>query len=100
MELQAAIEGLKALKEGCVVDIYTDSTYVRDGITKWLVGWKKNGWRTSANKPVKNQDLWQELETLAAQHSASWHWVRGHADNAHNNRADELAVLACKLGRG
>ncbi len=91
MELMAAIMGLEALKRGIAVDLYTDSTYVRDGITKWIHNWKKNGWRTSAKKPVRNEDLWKRLDTALAPHDVEWHWVKGHAGNPENERADELA---------
>jgi ribonuclease HI len=92
MELKAAIEALAALKKKpCRVDLYTDSTYVRSGITEWLPAWRARGWRTADKKPVKNQDLWQELAALAEQHDVSWHWVRGHAGHPENERADELA---------
>ncbi len=91
MEMQAAIEALKALKQPCRIDLYTDSTYVRDGITKWLDGWKARGWKTAAKKPVKNADLWMELEEAAARHDVTWHWIKGHAGHDGNERADELA---------
>jgi len=91
MELMAAIMGLDHLKRGMVVDLYTDSTYVRDGITKWIHNWKKNGWRTAAKKPVKNADLWKQLEVAIQRHQVEWHWVKGHAGNPENERADELA---------
>ncbi len=91
MEMQAAIEALKALKQPCKVDLYTDSTYVRDGITKWLPGWKARNWKTAAKKPVKNADLWVELEDAEARHDVTWHWVKGHAGHDGNERADELA---------
>ena len=91
MELTAAIEALKALNEPCRVDVYTDSVYVRDGITKWLAGWQARGWRTAAKKPVKNQDLWMELADLVEKHDVHWHWVKGHAGHPGNERADELA---------
>lgn len=91
MELTAAIRALEALKRPCRVDIYTDSTYVRSGITEWLPGWRRRGWRTAARKPVKNQDLWQALAALTDKHDVHWHWVRGHSGNAGNERADELA---------
>ena len=94
MELKAAIEALTALKKKpCRVDLYTDSTYVRSGITEWLPAWRARGWRTADKKPVKNQDLWQALAALAEQHDVSWHWVRGHAGHPENERADELANL-------
>lgn len=91
MELMAAIEALAALKRPCEVDLYTDSVYVRDGITRWIHGWKRNGWRTSSKKPVKNADLWQRLEEEAQRHRIEWHWVKGHAGHPGNERADELA---------
>ena len=91
MELTAAIEALKALNKSSRVDVYTDSVYVRDGITKWLARWQVRGWRTAAKKPVKNQDLWMELADLADRHDVSWHWVKGHAGHPGNERADELA---------
>lgn len=91
MELMAAIAGLSALKSRCVVDIYTDSVYVRDGITKWLSNWKSNGWRTAAKKPVANQDLWEQLDQAVSDHQINWHWVKGHSGDAGNERADELA---------
>lgn len=91
MELTAAIEALKALKKPCEVALYTDSTYVRDGITKWLPSWKRRGWKTAAKKPVKNVDLWQRLEDAEARHQVEWHWVRGHQGHPENERADELA---------
>jgi ribonuclease HI len=91
MELQAAIEALDALKRASTVDFYTDSQYVRGGVMGWIKGWKKNGWKTADRKPVKNVDLWQKLDELAAKHSIVWHWVRGHAGTEENERADELA---------
>lgn len=91
MELQAAIEALSALKSPCAVDIYTDSNYVKDGITQWVHGWKKNGWKTAAKKPVKNQDLWQALDEAMKPHKVEWHWVKGHNGHPQNERADELA---------
>ena len=93
MELKAVIEGLSALKRPCVVDVYTDSRYVQQGISKWLVGWKANGWKTAAKKPVKNADLWQRLDKVNQKHTVSWHWVKGHAGHEGNERADELANL-------
>jgi ribonuclease HI len=94
MELKAAIEALSALKKKpCRVDLYTDSNYVRSGITEWLPAWRARGWRTADKKPVKNQDLWQELAALAEQHDVSWHWIKGHAGHPENERADELANL-------
>ena len=91
MELTAVIEALAALKRGCEVAIYTDSEYVRNGITTWIHGWKQRGWRTADKKPVKNVELWQRLEALAAQHRVKWHWVRGHTGDPGNERADALA---------
>ena len=91
MELTAAIEALKALKEPCHVALTTDSTYVKDGITKWLANWKRNGWKTAAKKPVKNQDLWQQLEHCVTHHTVEWLWVKGHSGHPENERADSLA---------
>jgi ribonuclease HI len=91
MELTAAIRALEALKRPCRVDLHTDSAYLRSGITTWLAGWKKNGWRTADKKPVKNIELWQELERAAVPHDIRWHWVKGHAGDPMNERADELA---------
>ena len=91
MELMAAIMGLEYLKRGMGVDLFTDSTYVRDGITKWILNWKKNGWRTVAKKPVKNEDLWKRLDAALAPHDVEWYWVKGHSGNPENERADELA---------
>jgi ribonuclease HI len=94
MEMTAAIEALNALKRPCKVDLYTDSQYVRQGITAWMVNWKRRGWRTADNKPVKNDDLWKALDEAAARHDVKWHWVRGHADDLMNIRVDALAVAA------
>ena len=91
MELQAAIEGLQALSEPCQVVLTTDSEYVRKGITEWINGWKKKGWRTAAKKPVKNADLWQELDKEAGRHQVEWHWVKGHSGHRENEIADDLA---------
>ena len=91
MELTAAIKALEALKEPCEVELYTDSKYLMHGITEWLNGWKARGWKTSAKKPVKNKDLWQSLDLLVDGHSINWHWVKGHAGHADNERADLLA---------
>jgi len=96
MELTAAIEALNALKQPCRIDLYTDSSYVRDGINKWIVNWKKAGWKTAARKPVKNVDLWQALDEARARHDVRWHWIKGHAGHPENERADELARLAMK----
>ena len=91
MELMAAIEALRALKRPCRVQLFTDSTYVRDGITKWIHGWRRNGWRTSDKKPVKNAELWQSLLEAAAPHRVDWHWVKAHNGHAENERVDALA---------
>ena len=91
MELMAAIEALNALKRPCRVELFTDSVYVRDGITKWIHGWRRNGWRTADKKPVKNAELWQALEQALERHQVDWHWVKGHAGHLENERADELA---------
>ncbi len=91
MELMAAIMALESLKRPCEADLHTDSQYVQKGITEWIFGWKRNGWRTADKKPVKNADLWQRLDAAVARHTVRWHWVRGHAGHALNERADELA---------
>lgn len=91
MELTASIEALNALKRPCEVDLHTDSQYVKGGITSWIHNWKRNGWKTAAKKPVKNVDLWQQLEVAIERHEITWYWVKGHAGNAENERADELA---------
>ena len=91
MELLAAIKALNTLKEPCSVDLYTDSVYVRDGISRWIDGWKNNNWRTAAKKPVKNAELWQALDTARQRHEVRWHWVKGHAGHPENERCDELA---------
>ena len=91
MELMAAIEGLKALKRGMRVRVWTDSVYVRDGITKWIHGWKRSGWKTADKKPVKNMELWQRLDELNAAHKVQWRWVKGHSGDPGNERADRLA---------
>ncbi len=100
MELMAAIAGLEALKRPCRVRLYTDSQYLRDGITQWLPAWKARGWRTAAKAPVKNVDLWQRLEKAAAPHQVDWHWVRGHAGHPENERADALARAAIGEAQG
>ncbi len=94
MELQAAIEAFNILIKPCAVEVHTDSNYVRDGITKWLKGWKRNGWRTKTKEPVKNEDLWRQLDEAASRHHVAWHWVKGHAGDAGNERCDQLAQLA------
>lgn len=91
MELTAAIEGLKSLKNPCHVMLFTDSVYVKDGITKWIHNWKRNGWRTANRKPVKNAELWQALEAAVERHDITWKWVKGHAGDPGNEKADELA---------
>lgn len=91
MELKAAIEALNALKRPCRVELHTDSNYVRDGITKWIHGWQRNGWRTADRKAVKNAELWQELIEAAAPHRIDWHWVKGHSGHPENDRVDALA---------
>ncbi len=91
MELSAAIEALNALKGPSKVILHTDSTYVKDGLTKWIFGWKKNGWKTAAKKPVKNKDLWQALDEACKRHDIDWRWVKGHDGDPGNERADELA---------
>jgi ribonuclease HI len=91
MELMAAISALHALKKPSVVDLHTDSEYLRNGINTWIHGWKRNGWKTSAKKPVKNAELWQQLDLARQRHEVHWHWLRGHAGHAENERADALA---------
>ncbi len=101
MEMMAAIMALETLKRPCRVILSTDSVYVRDGITKWIHGWKRNGWRTAAKKPVANAELWQRLDQAAARHQIEWRWVKGHAGDADNERADRLASdAAVAAGRG
>jgi ribonuclease HI len=91
MELTAAIMALEALKRPCEIDLHTDSQYVKGGVTGWINGWKRNGWKTADKKPVKNVDLWQRLDEATKRHQVTWHWVKGHAGNEMNERADELA---------
>lgn len=91
MEMLAVIQGLKALKEPCLVELTTDSSYVKDGITKWIFNWKKNGWKTAAKKPVKNADLWQQLDDEVNRHTMNWHWVKGHSGHPENELVDDLA---------
>jgi ribonuclease HI len=96
MELTAAIEGLRALKEGCEVEVVTDSEYLKNGITTWIHGWKRKGWMTSTKKPVVNQDLWKALDEQVTRHKTNWTWTKGHASHEDNNRCDELASRAAK----
>jgi ribonuclease HI len=100
MELLGAIEALKALKRPCKVILHTDSQYVKNGVTQWIHGWKKNGWKTADKKPVKNEDLWRALEESAGRHTVEWRWVKGHAGDPMNERADALARAAIKALRG
>lgn len=99
MELTAAIEGLRALKERCTVEIVTDSEYVKNGITSWIHGWKRKGWMTAAKKPVVNRDLWEDLDRLVGGHDIRWEWTKGHASHEDNNRCDELAQRAAREQR-
>jgi ribonuclease HI len=96
MELRAAIEGLRALKEGCEVEVVTDSQYLKNGITQWIHNWKRRGWMTAEKKPVLNQDLWQALDEQVERHKVTWSWTKGHASHADNNRCDELATRAAR----
>jgi len=101
MELMAAISALEALKRPCTVDLHTDSEYLRNGISKWIHAWKRNGWRTADRKPVKNVDLWQRLDEALKHHTIHWHWVKGHAGDVMNERADQLArdgLVAARAG--
>jgi ribonuclease HI len=101
MELMAAISALEALKRSCIVDIHTDSQYLRNGIMSWIHSWKRNGWRTADKSPVKNVDLWKRLDAALGEHKVQWHWVKGHAGHAMNERADELAregLIAARAG--
>jgi ribonuclease HI len=91
MELQAALEALSALKEPCEVEFFTDSEYLRNGVSSWLLNWKRNGWRTKSKKPVKNEDLWRALDPLVSRHKVEWHWLKGHAGHVGNERCDQLA---------
>ena len=99
MELTAAIEGLRAIKEPCEVEVITDSEYVKNGITQWIHGWKRKGWITSAKKPVMNSDLWRHLDEEVSRHKTTWTWTKGHAAHDDNNRADELAAMAAREQR-
>ncbi len=96
MEMTAVIQALEALKEPCNVKIYTDSQYLKDGITKWIRKWKRNGWLTAGKEPVKNKDLWESLDEAARRHAVEWHWVRGHHGHPENERCDELARMAIR----
>lgn len=96
MELMAAIKALESTPDGAVVTLHTDSQYVKDGLGKWIHGWKRNGWRTADKKPVKNQELWQRLDAANQKHTVEWRWVRGHAGDAGNERADTLARRGCE----
>ena len=99
MELTAALKGLQALKSPCEVDLYTDSNYLKQGMSEWLAGWKRRGWRTADNKPVLNEDLWRALDAAAATHRVRWHWVRGHAGPAAHERADALVTATIQAGK-
>jgi ribonuclease HI len=96
MEITAALEGLRALREPCEVEVVTDSEYLKNGITTWIKGWKRNGWKTAARKPVVNQDLWMLLDEAVARHQMRWTWTKGHASHGDNNRCDELATRAAR----
>ncbi len=100
MEMMAVIAGLNALTRPCVVEVYTDSEYVKKGMTEWLRGWKARGWKTADKKPVKNDDLWKVLDEASSRHRVSWHWVRGHAGHPENERADELARRGAREAAG
>jgi ribonuclease HI len=99
MELTAAVRGLEALKEQCRVEVTTDSEYMKNGVTMWIHKWKRNGWKTADKQPVKNQDLWEQLDAAASRHDLRWVWTKGHASHEDNNRADELASLAARRQR-
>ena len=96
MELTAAVRGLSALKEPCQVEVITDSEYLKNGVTLWIHKWKRNGWKNAARQPVKNQDLWEQLDAAASRHTTRWVWTKGHASHQDNNRADELASRAAR----
>lgn len=98
MELMAAVVALNSLKRRCTVELYTDSEYVRQGITKWIHGWKQKGWKTAGKKAVKNQDLWQALDAAITRHQINWHWVKGHSGHPENERCDQLARIAAEEG--
>jgi len=99
MELTAALKGLQALKNPCEVDLYTDSNYLKQGMSEWLAGWKRRGWRTADKKPVLNEDLWRALDAAAATHQVRWHWVRGHSGHAENERVDALVTATIQAGK-
>ena len=100
MEMTAAIRALESLRERCRVQVFTDSVYLKNGITEWLPNWRRRGWRTADRKPVKNQDLWEALAALTERHDVSWHWVKGHAGHPENERADALANLGLEQAQG
>ncbi len=100
MELTAVIRGLDSLTRGCDVDVYTDSQYVKNGIQSWIHNWKRNGWKTADRKPVKNAELWRELEAATSRHRVRWHWVRGHSEHPQNERADALANRGVEVALG
>lgn len=100
MELSAVIAALSAVKRPCPIILHTDSSYVKDGITRWIHGWKRNGWRTADKKPVKNAELWQALDELASRHQIEWRWVKGHAGDPGNEKADQLANLGVEVAKG
>ncbi|KAA6204726.1 MAG: ribonuclease HI [Candidatus Tokpelaia sp.] len=100
MELTAAIRALEALTRPCNIELYTDSAYVRNGITRWIEGWKQQGWKNSGNKPVKNRELWQKLDAAQARHHIAWHWVKGHSGHAENERVDRLARKGAEAAAG
>jgi len=100
MELTAVIRALEALNRACEIDLYTDSQYVKQGIETWIHGWKRNGWKTSDRKPVKNAELWRELEAATTRHRVRWHWVRGHSEHPQNERADALANRGVEVALG
>jgi ribonuclease HI len=100
MELTAVIRGLDSLTRGCDVDVYTDSQYVKNGIQSWIHNWKRNGWKTADRKPVKNAELWRELEAATTRHRVRWHWVRGHSEHPQNERADALANRGVEVALG
>jgi ribonuclease HI len=99
MELQAAIEALAVLNKPCEVEFFTDSNYLKDGITKWINGWKRNGWKTKAREPVKNEDLWRRLDAVLAPHTVAWRWLKGHAGHSGNEQCDQLATAAIEAVR-